>query len=354
MRLIIMVGVCAVVLLCDSAYAQSRDDAEAGVRATLEEYFRASRQGNGEDSAAYFRDDGVIYTAGGVNLGMTAIRRAAGARRSNVSAFIRHIQFLTTDTAVAIGLWRDVTAPAPYDAGTANYTLVLTSGAWKIVTAHFGFIRPPDTAPPSGNTAPVHAADIITADEQIQGWMPLFDGETARGWLALDGRRSLPSGWRVADGSLISIPGPNTMAIRTERSYTSFEMAFEWKVGVKGNSGVKYRVFGVELNPTGTAGDAAGFEYQVADDRGEAGALRDPKQRSGALYGVTPVPQSAAKTAGEWNQSRIVVTADRVEHWLNGMKTSDYPVDISFPSPIVLQHHSTECHFRRLKIRTLK
>jgi hypothetical protein len=37
-----------------------------------------------------------------------------------------------------------------------------------------------------------------------------------------------------------------------------------------------------------------------------------------------PPLAKAAKPVGEWNQTRIVVNGDHVEHWLNGVKTSDY------------------------------
>jgi hypothetical protein len=114
---------------------------------------------------------------------------------------------------------------------------------------------------------------------------------------------------------------------------------------------VKYRLFAAELWANGEGGDAAGFEYQVADDEGDAGALRDPRQRSGAFYGVTPISRSAARPAGAWNESRIVVSKERVEHWLNGEKVAETGVDVSFPSPIALQHHNSEVRFRKMRIR---
>lgn len=70
------------------------------------------------------------------------------------------------------------------------------------------------------------------------------------------------------------------------------------------------------------------MEYQIADDDGDAGARVDPRQRSGALYGVTPVEKSLARPVGEWNDARILVTKERIEHWLNGARTAVYPVDV--------------------------
>ena len=45
---------------------------------------------------------------------------------------------------------------------------------------------------------------------------------------------------------------------------------------------------------------------------------------AGAAYGLYPAPRGVVKPAGEWNAARIVVSGDRVEHWLNGTKVVEY------------------------------
>ena len=60
-----------------------------------------------------------------------------------------------------------------------------------------------------------------------------------------------------------------------------------------------------------------------------------------------------AKPGGQWNESRIVVSADGVKHWLNGTLAASYATDIPFASAIVLQHHTTEVRFRNIRIRPL-
>ena len=91
----------------------------------------------------------------------------------------------------------------------------------------------------------------------------------------------------------------------------------------------------------------------MADDAGDPGARLDDMQKSGALYGVVPVSKPAAKPAGEWNESRLMVARDHVEHWLNGVKTASYPVDVPFESPVSLQHHRSEVRFRDIRIRRI-
>jgi hypothetical protein len=92
---------------------------------------------------------------------------------------------------------------------------------------------------------------------------------------------------------------------------------------------------------------------------------------------VAPTTQ-AARPVGEFNESRIVLRGNRVEHWLNGVKVVD--TDLGVPAiaeglakrwttaspvyqmltrqpkkrtPIALQHHIDEVWFRNLKIRPL-
>jgi hypothetical protein len=192
--------------------------------------------------------------------------------------------------------------------------------------------------------APVDSG-LLSPVERAQGWSSLFDGKSFRGWISPSGDDAPPS-WRIVDGALATVPrsaGAPVISLRTREEFINFDLRFEWMVKENANSGCIYRLFTL----------ADGVEYQIADDNGDTGAKVDPRQRSGALYGVTPVESSAARPIGEWNDSRIRVTPERIEHWLNGVKTAEYPVDVPLPSPIVLQYHFTEVKFRNLRIRRL-
>jgi hypothetical protein len=259
---------------------------------------------------------------------------------------IRRIEILSANTAVAIGVWRDFDAQPPFDAGTFNYTLIREDGSWLVSYVHESFLPAPQTV---SSLVPPNVTDGAGGSD---GWEPLFDGRTLNGWLGTYVGQELGQSWRVEDGCLIAIADGPRSSLVTARKYLFFELRFEWSAAPKTNSGVKYRLLGFDRILNGSR-EALGFEYQVADDDGDAGARIDPKQRSGALYSVTPVDRSAAKPLGQWNESQIIVKADHVEHWLNGTMTARYGTDIPFASSIVLQHHTTEVRFRNIRLRPL-
>ncbi|MBL8226876.1 MAG: DUF1080 domain-containing protein [Bryobacterales bacterium] len=248
------------------------------------------------------------------------------------------------DVAIAVGLWRDTAPEALHSSGAFTYTLVQDNGAWKLATVQDTLIQPLPTLNGSRDREPA-----IRDGE----WEILFDGKTAGHWLTLAGANDLGGSWRVADGCLVAIPDSPGADLRSFGEYRSFELKWEWKAAKQSNSGVKYRLFGSDLISFGLPRFATGWEYQMADDAADPGARVDDKQKSGALYGLVAVSRPAAKPAGEWNDSRLIVLEDHAEHWLNGLLTARYPVDVPFESPIVLQHHSSEVSFRNIRVRRI-
>lgn len=304
------------------------------VRAIVTGVFKAIQDGDREMSAKYFDKKFVYYSPGGTT---PPPRWAAQKGRAN---FIRHIRFVHADVALVVGIWKNPAARPPLDAGLFDYTVVRTPEGWRIAVMREGFF------PSMEAVAPAPAAGSGE-------WQTLFDGKSTTEWVTLLGDSKLPTGWRVEDGCLRTDPDGERASIRTRHAYRNFELTFEWQVSAKGNSGVKYRIFGQDVFVDGAPRDATGYEYQVADDDGDPGARVDSSQKSGALYAVVPVSKSAAKAVGQWNQSRILLADDHVEHWLNGIETVRYPIDTPFASPIALQHHNTVVRFRNVKIRAL-
>lgn len=205
--------------------------------------------------------------------------------------------------------------------------------------------------------------NTLTAAERAAGWKLLFDGRTTEGWRGFKAPAPDP-GWTVRDGTLG--PDPKTSKdIITKETFGDFELAFDWKISPKGNSGVMFRV--VE---EGDQTYFSGPEYQVLDNsRGEP-----PLERAGALYGLYAPTTDATRPVGEFNKSRIVLRGGKGEHWLNGVKVVEYDLDSpefkakvagtkfrawpqfarSRSGHIALQNHGDEVAYRNIKIRPLK
>jgi hypothetical protein len=247
------------------------------------------------------------------------------------------------------------------------------------------------------------APNTLTPEEKRAGWILLFDGRTMNGWVDPRGFDSPGDAWTIEDGCLKSQAHPRiTEDLFTERKFRDFELEWEWRIAPKGNSGLKYRIQdhwfvpppqrGERFEPTvergyqnrGGARPAKGqdyvigFEYQMADSANRD-SVSSPKHSAGALYDIAAPARQAVRPAGEWNQSRIVLRGNHVEHWLNGVKVVDTTLDspeeraavekrwgaaphvaellLKQPHkdcPISLQNHGDECWFRSIKLRELK
>lgn len=220
------------------------------------------------------------------------------------------------------------------------------------------------------------AAAPPNAIEKQQGFVALFDGKTTTGWRGFR-RKAMPkNGWKVVDGTLMHDPvGPNCDKagdIITNDTFENFELRLEWKLSPGGNSGVKYLIDEAQVQ-TGHGG--LGFEMQILDDDKHPDAKKGTagNRTAGALYDLIPPAKPMAKPPGEWNEARLVVNGNHIEHWLNGEKvvalerdsqmlralinTSKYK-DIkgfgqSARGHILLQDHGDPVWYRNIRVRRL-
>jgi hypothetical protein len=167
------------------------------------------------------------------------------------------------------------------------------------------------------------------------------------------------------DGALTRVR-PAADIITTDK-FRDFELSLEWKIAQNGNSGIFYR---------GSEDDEAIYwsapEMQVLDDAGHPDG-RSRLTAAGSDYGLYPAPAGVVRPAGQWNQVRLVVRGQHVEHWLNGVKVVNYElgspdweakVRASKFAPhahygrnregyIGLQEHDSWVAYRNITIRTL-
>jgi hypothetical protein len=204
----------------------------------------------------------------------------------------------------------------------------------------------------------------LTAAEKAEGWKLMFNGTSLTGWKGYK-KATVPTGWTVAAGVLTrSGPGGDLM---TAEEYGDFEMRFEWKVPQNGNSGIIYRIAETEQYPWQT-----GPEYQILHNQGHADG-KNPITSAGSNYAVNPPVKDVTKPVGEWNDGRLIVRGNHVEHWLNGVKVVEYEIGSAdwearvkaskFAKVanygrmkrgfIALQDHGDAVSYRNLKIRPL-
>jgi hypothetical protein len=205
--------------------------------------------------------------------------------------------------------------------------------------------------------------------EAANGYVSLFDGKTLNGWRTYQNRQ--PHSW-VAENGVLHCKGSTGNSdlhadLVTNDTFENFELALDWKLSPKGNSGIMYLV--TEDAP---AAYESGPEYQLLDDAAYAENLED-WQKTGANYAMHPAPAAKPKAVGEWNHTRIVVNKGHVEHWLNGDKIVEYELwseawqkakaagkwkdtpgyGMAKSGRIALQDHGSEAWFRNIRIRKL-
>jgi hypothetical protein len=106
----------------------------------------------------------------------------------------------------------------------------------------------------------------LSEQEKKEGWTLLFDGKTTNGW-HLYNKGKIPMAWIIQNNELYCKPDTFTVEhgdLVTDKEYQNFDLRFEWKITVGGNSGVFFNVVEKESNPTAWS---TGPEYQLLDTK---------------------------------------------------------------------------------------
>ncbi len=195
----------------------------------------------------------------------------------------------------------------------------------------------------------VRASDAPPAED---GFVPMFDGKTLRGWqttgnwiaeedgvVALHPRQG-EHGWQRYDAYLT-----------TARKYKDFVLDLEFKIGKGGNSGVFLRV-GDPTNHVST-----GFEVQILDTHGK----KNPGNHDcGGVIGTAAPAKNMAKPAGEWNRYIITCKGNKLKVVLNGEQIIDLELDKSAMKDrpaegyIGFQDEAKPVWYRNVRIKELR
>ena len=128
-----------------------------------------------------------------------------------------------------------------------------------------------------------------------------------------DGKGDKPGlGWAEEEGGVIHRIKPQGDLISV-KEYTDFEIEWDWKVAVGGNSGLKYWV------NKGPRGGWLGIEYQMIDDERHPDAHKGDNHSTASFYDLKAVAaDKPKKPAGEWNTSKVIAKDGKLLHFLNG------------------------------------
>ena len=170
------------------------------------------------------------------------------------------------------------------------------------------------------------AGAAYAADEP--GFIPLFDGQSLKGWKLVGGRGP---GYVPQDGKIVC-PADGGGNLFTEKEYSNFVFRFEFMLTAGANNGIGIRA--------PYEGDAAykGMEIQILDDsdamyKGKNPAVPNsmylrPEQYHGSVYDAIPARTGYRKPLGEWNEEEITANRRRITVILNGVIILDADLDM--------------------------
>ncbi|MHB8524051.1 MAG: 3-keto-disaccharide hydrolase [Limisphaerales bacterium] len=163
--------------------------------------------------------------------------------------------------------------------------------------------------------------NTLTDAEKAAGWKLLFNGQDLTGWHNFK-REGVRPGWQVKDGTLACVDPKNAGDIVTAEKFDWFVLELDYNISEAGNSGIMFRV-----TDEGGAAWATGPEFQLEDNKAAHDAIR-----CGWLYALYAPPVDpitakildATKPVGEWNHVRLVISPEKCEHDINGVKYFEY------------------------------
>ena len=210
----------------------------------------------------------------------------------------------------------------------------------------------------------------LTSQEVAGGWELLFDGKKIEHWRSYNSDTLPNQGWYIdVEKNLVVEKGGGDLV--TKRKFESFDLKLDVQLSALANSGIFYRI--LEKNDTAIWCNA--IEYQLLGPKvlEKSKDLPLKKHATGDVYDLISADSESKVSIGKWNQARIIVLNNYVEHWLNGQLILEYKLDTddwnnlvskskfrNYPNfskttsgNIGLQEHGSVVKFRNLKIKEL-
>jgi dienelactone hydrolase len=192
------------------------------------------------------------------------------------------------------------------------------------------------------------ATPLLAGGNPPKGFESLFNGKDLAGWKSTGDMKV----WGAENG-VIYCAGGGGGWLMTENEYGDFELRLEYKMPLKGNSGVALRA------PLKGDPAYAGMEIQLIDDV-NWGKL-EKWQHTGAIYNVVPPSKVHNKPIGEWNAITITALGTRITVVHNGETLVDadldkYIVEHSKKHPGILRekgHVGFQSYNKRVEFRNI-
>lgn len=206
---------------------------------------------------------------------------------------------------------------------------------------------------------------IFAADDNNDGFVPLFNGKDLSGWRGVNVAADTFS---VRDGMVVTTGHPIGL-LATERMYENFIIELDWRhMEYAGNSGL---YVWAEPMPAPGVPFSKGIEVQILDLGYEAqhpdgankwftsqgdifpiwGATMTP---TGRIAGKRSFPmENRTKPSPEWNHYRVVCDKGEIRLSINGRETTVGRDCVPRKGFLCLESEGAECHFKNVRIKEL-
>ena len=199
--------------------------------------------------------------------------------------------------------------------------------------------------------------NTLTAQEQKDGWILLFDGKSLDHWNVTP---ELAKVWSAADGAIKCDPSGAGGTLLSKEDFGDFILRAEFRASPDINSGIMLRNPRPRPAADGAkkkGGGGQGYEVQIRDKN--PGRYSGGSYLTGSLVDVAKAPETARIKPGEWNTYEITAQGDHFVIVYNGVKVVDAHDTKLTNGAIGLQlahpedARTADIEFRNIKVKRL-
>lgn len=192
------------------------------------------------------------------------------------------------------------------------------------------------------------APNQLTAEQIVEGWISLFDGETLFGWTPTS-----KANWKVEEGAIAVSEGEQGF-LMTNSEFGDFELHVEFKAPATTNSGVFLRT---PLKPTDPAKDCYELNIAPEDNPFPTGSFVARAKSPGVLASNglrLKAPKPLRAWDDGWHSFHVILKGDNILVYLDDALVNEY-VD---KNPITrghigLQFREGPVAFRNIRLKPL-